>query len=116
MPRKGVAWFLETVFPRLVACHLPVQYVVVGTGSDLEHARSLTMAGSSALQKRVHLLGYLPEIQLRTVYAAADVFVMPNLLVSGDVEGFGLVALEAAAYALPVVAVALQGIRDAVVP
>jgi glycosyltransferase involved in cell wall biosynthesis len=115
VPRKGVAWFLETVFPRLVACHLPVRYVVVGTGSDLERVRSLTMAGSGALQKRVHLLGYLPELQLRTVYAAADVFVMPNLPVSGDVEGFGLVALEAAAHALPVVAAALQGIQDAVV-
>lgn len=74
------------------------------------------MEGPSALQKRVHLLGYLPESQLKTVYAAADVFVMPNLPVSGDVEGFGLVALEAATYALPVVAAALEGIQDAVVP
>jgi glycosyltransferase involved in cell wall biosynthesis len=39
---------------------------------------------------------------------------MPNVVVPGDIEGFGLVALEAAVTGLPVVAARLQGIVDAV--
>jgi phosphatidyl-myo-inositol dimannoside synthase len=39
---------------------------------------------------------------------------MPNVVVAGDVEGFGLVALEASVAGLPVVAARLQGIVDAV--
>jgi glycosyltransferase involved in cell wall biosynthesis len=40
---------------------------------------------------------------------------MPNINVPGDIEGFGLVLLEASTCALPVVAADTEGIRDAVV-
>jgi glycosyltransferase involved in cell wall biosynthesis len=39
---------------------------------------------------------------------------MPNVVIPGDMEGFGLVALEAAVTGLPVVAARLDGIVDAV--
>lgn len=45
----------------------------------------------------------------------ASVFVMPNVPVKGDVEGFGLVALEAGCAGLPLVASDIEGIRDAIV-
>ena len=40
---------------------------------------------------------------------------MPNIRVPGDVEGFGIAALEAGACGLPVIASRLQGIPDAVI-
>ena len=40
---------------------------------------------------------------------------MPNIPVAGDMEGFGLVCIEAAANGLPVVAAKLEGIADAVI-
>jgi phosphatidylinositol alpha-1,6-mannosyltransferase len=40
---------------------------------------------------------------------------MPNITVPGDVEGFGIVALEAGSCGLPVVASNIQGLRDAVI-
>jgi glycosyltransferase involved in cell wall biosynthesis len=42
-------------------------------------------------------------------------FVMPNRLVEGDAEGFGLVAIEAAHAGLPVVGTAVEGLRASVV-
>jgi phosphatidylinositol alpha-1,6-mannosyltransferase len=44
----------------------------------------------------------------------ADAFVMPNVPVAGDMEGFGLVALEASAAGMPVIASRLEGITEAV--
>jgi glycosyltransferase involved in cell wall biosynthesis len=53
---------------------------------------------------------------LEALFVSADVFVMPNIPVENDVEGFGIVALEAAAAGLPIVASRLGGIVDAVDP
>ncbi len=106
--RKGVAWFARHVLPAL-----PEQcaYVVIGEGPQREMiARAAREAGVAA---RVHLLGRVSDALLAAAYARADVFVMPNVPVAGDMEGFGLVALEAAASGLPVVASRLEGITEA---
>ena len=67
-----------------------------------------------ALGDRVHLLGRVDDATLHLAYAACDLFVMPNIIVNGNVEGFGIVALEASAYGLPVIAADLEGIKDVV--
>jgi glycosyltransferase involved in cell wall biosynthesis len=51
---------------------------------------------------------------LLELMGSCDVFVMPNIAVPGDIEGFGIVAIEASASGLPVVAARLEGIPDAV--
>ena len=48
------------------------------------------------------------------VYNLCDVVVLPILQMKDDVEGFGIVALEAAAAAKPVVATNVGGVPDAV--
>ncbi len=45
---------------------------------------------------------------------ASDVFVLPVLQTSNDVEGFGIVAVEAASYGLATVAFDVGGVSDAV--
>jgi glycosyltransferase involved in cell wall biosynthesis len=109
--RKGVAWFVSEVMPRLPE---DVAYVVAGEGKARPGIEAATAA--AGLGDRVVLLGRVPDTQRDLLYLAADCFVMPNVVVAGDVEGFGLVAVEASAAGLPVVAARLQGIVDAVHP
>ena len=40
---------------------------------------------------------------------------MPNIKVQGDMEGFGIVAIEATSIGLPVIASSIEGIKDAIV-
>jgi phosphatidyl-myo-inositol dimannoside synthase len=108
--RKGVCWFLDAVLPQLPARYL---YVVAGDGP--ERGRAQEIATRRGLGERVRLLGRVSDRDLAALYAASDVFVMPNVAVPGNMEGFGLVALEAASAGLPVVASDTEGIRDAVV-
>jgi phosphatidylinositol alpha-1,6-mannosyltransferase len=107
--RKGVAWFAEHVLPELPD---DVVYIVVGEGKECEVVRDA--AARAGVSNRVRLLGCVPRELVAAAYRTADLFVMPNVPVPGDMEGFGLVALEAAASGVPVVASDLEGITEAV--
>ncbi len=107
--RKGFHWFVEEVLPRLVESYRSVLYVLVGYG-PLRNAvhEAILVKGLTE-----HVL-MVDDTLLSEIYSAADVFVMPNIPVEGDMEGFGIVALEAASSGLPVVASRLEGITDAI--
>ena len=61
------------------------------------------------------ILGQVDGELRDALFTGADLFIMPNVVVPGDMEGFGLVAIEAAAAGALVVASELEGIRDAVI-
>jgi len=63
---------------------------------------------------RVRFLGKIDDATLSQCYAAADCLLFPLVPVKGDVEGFGMVAIEAAAHGTPTVAFAEGGVGDAV--
>jgi phosphatidyl-myo-inositol dimannoside synthase len=111
VPRKGVRWFVEAVMPQLPEDFV---YLVIGDGPEASAINSAIAA--RGLGDRVRLLGRVPREIIDLAYASSDLFVMPNLDVPGDVEGFGIVAIEAGQAGLPVVAANLQGIADAVLP
>jgi len=54
------------------------------------------------------------EKKLKEFYPSLDVFVLSPLELPNDVEGFGIVYLEANAYGIPVVAAKTGGVTDAV--
>ena len=108
--RKGVAWFVENVMPRLEGSCL---YVVAGEGPERRTIQEIVDRYN--LQDRVLLLGEVSDENRKFIYNASDIFIMPNITVPGDVEGFGIVALEAGSCGLPVVASNIQGLRDAVI-
>lgn len=108
--RKGVNWFIKEVMS-----HLPSNYHYVIAGSGPEREKIEHTIAALQLSDRVHLLGYVPDEDIPALYSVADAFLMPNISVSGDVEGFGMVALESAAAGVPVIASNLEGITDAVI-
>jgi glycosyltransferase involved in cell wall biosynthesis len=110
--RKGVAWFIEHALPDLIKTLPNALYLVVGDGEDRQRIEQII--DQKKMGKHVRMLGKVSDELLAALYKGADIFVMPNIPVSGDVEGFGRVVLEAAASELPVVASGIEGIRDAV--
>ena len=108
--RKGARWFVEGVLPRLPA---EVVYVLAGDGEEFEPVRQA--AERAGVTDRVRLLGHVDDADREMLMRGADLFVQPNIRVPGDMEGFGLVTVEAAMRGTPVVAAALEGILDAVV-
>ena len=102
--RKGALWFATEVLPLLDDS---VHYVLAGDGPDFK--------ALALMPGNVHLLGRVDDDLRETVMRGAEVFVQPNIAVPGDLEGFGLVTIEAALRGTPVVAADLEGLKDAVV-
>lgn len=110
--RKGIAWFVENVLPQLAAQDKNIVLLVSGEGSEREVIERAVKTHS--LENHVQLLGRTSDTMRKDLYNGSDIFIMPNIVVSGDMEGFGLVLTEAAICELPVVAAGIEGIRDAV--
>ncbi len=110
--RKGVNYFIRKVLPGILAIENEVFYFVAGDGferNNIKHSIEELNLGN-----HVFLFGQTDKDLLDSLYSIADIFVMPNIPVEGDFEGFGIVALEAGLAGLPVVASDLEGIKDAV--
>lgn len=111
--RKGGAWFVNHVMPKLVErSDRPLLYLISGTGPEHEEIeRAITR---HHLKDSVKLLGWISDELRDLLYSSADMFIMPNIPVPNDMEGFGLVALEAASCGTLVVASDLEGLSDAI--
>lgn len=118
--RKGLAEFLEKAWPRVIARQPSAILLVVGDSpdnallQDPKAARSLMDIIERRGKDSVRFLGSVDDDVLWNCYVAADVLVFPLIRVKGDVEGFGMVAIEAAACGTPTVAFPVGGVVDAV--
>lgn len=119
--RKGLVEFVRQVLPAIVAVEPEAQLVVAGDaatdalyGSGSTTTEILDSATAVGLAGHVHILGRVTENELQAAYAASNVHVFPVLEIQGNPEGFGMVAVEAAAHGLPTAAYASGGIVEAV--
>lgn len=123
IPRKGLPEFIAESFTRLAAEDPNLVLLIAGVepSSALNKSEASVLARIEAavsqhnLGEQVVLLGHVSDGEISTLYAAADVFVFPLIETHGDVEGFGMVAVEAAAHGTPTVAFDCGGVSDAVV-
>lgn len=137
--RKGFSWFIREVLP-----HLPADTLLLMAGpfeatadkkekwiqklpQRLQHLYMLFLGYPSdqlairgllqdeRYSERLRHLGKLPLADLRILLAQASAFIMPNIKVKGDMEGFGLVCLEASMCGTLVLASDIEGITDAII-
>lgn len=113
VPRKGQDTLIESM-PRILAAVPDAVLLIVGGGPYENDLRRL--AETTGVADSVRFTGAVPWSELPAHYGAGDVFAMPCRTRRGglDVEGLGIVYLEASATGLPVVAGDSGGAPDAV--
>lgn len=113
VPRKGQDTLILAL-PRILAAEPDTVLLIVGGGPYEKDLRRL--ARETGVAASVRFTGAVPWSELPAHYGAGDVFAMPCRTRRGglDVEGLGIVYLEASATGLPVVAGDSGGAPDAV--
>lgn len=104
--QKGLDTLLEAV--ALIAAKRPeVELRIAGRGKDMERVRS--MARELGIERNVRLLGAVSEAERQRLFAGAAVQLMPSRF-----EGFGMVAAEAMAAGVPLIAAAAGSLPEVV--
>jgi phosphatidylinositol alpha-1,6-mannosyltransferase len=119
--RKGIDMAIKAM--PMIWEKVPEAMLVIGSSGPYEkQLRSLaqTVLDQASNQEDVHpkiiFVGRISDIEKAAWFTLCDVFITPSRVIKGDdAEGFGIVFLEANAYAKPVIAGKSGGIPDAVV-
>lgn len=109
--RKGIDASLHAI-ARLISRFPQIIYHIAGEGPD--RVRLEKIANELQISDHVVFHGAVSEETLEKLYTNADVFLMPAREIGGDVEGFGMVFLEANAHGVPVIGGASGGVPEAI--
>lgn len=110
--RKGFDTVIRSL-PYVWKTQPDVVYVIVGVGVDLERLKSLVPPHANG---RVIFVGEATAERLAAWYRRSFALIMLSRVVDNtDIEGFGMVYLEANTYAKPVIAADTGGVKDAVI-
>jgi phosphatidylinositol alpha-1,6-mannosyltransferase len=121
IPRKGLHRFVREIFPRVLRAVPDTLLVIAGDDVSAgiihregELALIRAAVAELGLENNVLFAGRVRGADLAALYRAADVFVFPGRDLPHDVEGFGMVVIEAAAAGVPAVVTSCGGIPDTV--
>ena len=119
--RKGILEFVQHCLPLIVSAEPNTKLVVIG--DTAAHALNnkfqtqeqiLKIAEQYDVKDNILFTGSINDNELSQFYYLADIHVFPVKDIPDDPEGFGMVAIEAAAHGTPTVAFATGGIIDAI--
>ncbi len=110
--RKGIDWFIQNVLIEIVKVDKSIVFLISGEGPERESIQRTI--DRIKLHSNIYMLGQTSDHFLAELYNGSDLFVMPNITIPGDMEGFGRVLLEASLCELPIVASSIEGITDAI--
>jgi len=111
-PRKNHAAVIDAV-ARLVPQYPQLVYVVGGQGRQMQALRA--QAKQLGLDEKVLFAGEVDTPTKLAMFGGCDIFAMPAIQDGSDVEGFGMVFLEAGACGKPVIAGSTGGQPEAVI-
>jgi glycosyltransferase involved in cell wall biosynthesis len=111
-PRKGYLQSLA-VFARLHQIMPDLHYVIVGQGDGAYRQAMLDYIDQHNLASAVTVLQHIEDRDLAQLYAQAELFLLLPQNIDFDIEGFGLVYVEAACFGLPVIGSDHSGAVDA---
>jgi len=110
--RKGFDRIIDAL-PGLIERFPSLRYEIVGDGP--QRAALTAQVSRLGLGEHVRFHGSLSDEDARRAYARAWCFALPTRRVGSDVEGFGIVYLEAAMAQLPTIGGLDSGAADAIV-
>lgn len=94
--------------------HIPnTIYVIAGEGPNLNKLAHLVE--KLQLQSYIRFVGKIPDEERSIYYALCDIFIMPTRQIGPDVEGFGLVFLEAALFEKSSIGGKSGGVSEAII-
>ncbi len=108
VPRKGLVAFLEHGFAHL---RDDITLIIVGDGPELSRLRD---AQKKAGTERIILLGAVDDESAAMLRNNAGLFIMPNIPLADDVEGYGIAPLESMFVGTPVVAFAVDALVESI--
>jgi glycosyltransferase involved in cell wall biosynthesis len=97
---------LIIAFNDLIKQNAEINLVIGGEGKL--KTGLIALARDFGIEDHIHFVGFISEEQLPSYYKMADIFVLP----SKELEGFGLVTLEAMASGLPVLGTPVGGTKE----
>jgi phosphatidylinositol alpha-1,6-mannosyltransferase len=112
--RKGHANVISAL-PEVLRKVPETVYLVIGKGDQEDNLKKQAL--DLGLKEKVIFAGSVPDAEIPLCYAACDVFVMPSFPAQEgeNVEGFGIVFLEANSCGKPVIGGRSGGVEDAIV-
>jgi len=111
-PRKGFDKVIEAL-PEVLKQIPNLIYIIVGNGSDKNRLEKL--AEDLKVRGNLIIAEDIPNSNLSSFYDLANIFIMPARQIGEDIEGFGIVYLEANLFGKPVIAGKSGGVEDAVI-
>ncbi len=93
---------LISALPELRRAVPKILYAIVGSGEEREALERL--AAETDVTEHVQFLDEISDDELIEAYQQCDLFALPNRQIGGDIEGIGIVLLEAQAAGRPVLA------------
>jgi phosphatidylinositol alpha-1,6-mannosyltransferase len=111
--RKGHDKMIEAM-PNILAAHPKTLYCIIGDGD--QKPRLLELVVELQLEKNVLFLNEISDEQMIKCYQQCDIFILPNRTIANDIEGFGMVLVEAQACGKVVIAGDSWGTVETMLP
>ncbi|MCA0970988.1 glycosyltransferase family 4 protein [Halobacillus litoralis] len=114
MTRKNGVIFPAKALPLIREKYPNTRLVYAGSGEEEQHIKDI--AREHGVEDHVHLLGNIPHDVMKDYYAMSNMTLIPSIHSEGVEEATSISALEGMGAGVPVVASAVGGLKEIIIP